>query len=529
MQPSDGIHTPPRRRRLAAIVLGGLAVAGILVLIVLWTRKGAGSDVTALTACAERGPLTVRVIESGEVEAERREVISNQLHWPVYIAELLPDGTQVKKDELIVRFECKELLDAIAVQRVIVDSAGSDFTQAAETVKMKEKENDFLVYKAEQDVIDAKDALRRYEEGDYPTQLDKADSDIRLAEEDLTLAKGKLEFKKTANADPELNKPYSDSEIKADELALQRLELAHKKAVLDRDVLAKYDNPQKLRQLKLGIRVAELMFDKAQVTSKTDMLVAKANLDARSATLKTQSDKLKDLLEDEQKLTVKASRDGLVVYNTGNRWSNQVVVEVGARLDPRQQIMIIPDMTSLRIKTRVYEAMIDQVANGNEAFIRLDAKPDVTLVGKVDKVAPLPDSQNYMNPTAKVYNVFVKLDATEGLKPNMTAQCELILARLDNVLTVPVAAVFAEQEQRYCYRSNDGKCQRIPITTGRLSETRVEVLSGLREGDVVWLNPPNEMVQQDKPEKDKPPRTQPAQPLQPALPPAADRKEVARP
>jgi HlyD family secretion protein len=180
-------------------------------------------------------------------------------------------------------------------------------------------------------------------------------------------------------------------------------------------------------------------------------------------------------------------------------------------------------MTSLQIKTRVYEAMIDQVQKGAEAYIRLDAKPDKILTGKIAKVAPLPDNQNWMNPTAKVYNVYVKFDQPiDGLKPNMTAQTELILARLPSVLSVPVAAVFASQEQRYCIRSSGGRCQRVPITTGRLSETRVEVLSGLREGDVVLLNPPQEMIEQDKP-KDNMPQTAPA-PV-----PDTARKEIAHP
>ena len=503
----------------------------MVALAIWWTNKSAGSGAAILTASAERGSLTVRVIESGEIEAEHREVIANELRWPVYIAKVVPDGTEVKKGDLIVQYECKDLLDALATQRVVVDTAGSEFTQASENVQMKQKEVDFQVYKTEQDLVDARENLRRYEEGDWPTQLDKADSDIRLADQDRTLAKGKLEFKKSANADPELNKPYSDSEIKGDELALERLELAHKKAVLDRDVLAKFENPQRVRQCKLAIRVAELMSEKAQVTAKTEMLVAKANLSAKSATLKTQQGKLDDLLADEKKLITTADRDGLVVYNTGNRWDKQVTVEVGARLDPRQQIMILPDMSSLQIKTKVYEAMIDQVQKGNEAFIRLDAKPDVILTGKVDKVAPLPDSQNWMNPTAKVYNVYVKLDQPAvGLKPNMTAQCEMVLARLDNVLTVPVAAIFSEQEQRYCYRTSSGgvACQRVSVKTGRMSETRVEVLSGLQEGDVLWLNPPNEMLREKSPKDNKTPETQPAKDARPTVAAAPARKDAAR-
>ena len=511
-------------------------MACIALVLYLVLRTPSGNVANSVTAYAEMGELVVKVIESGEIEAERREVISNELRWPVFISSLVPDGTQVKKDDLIVVFECKELIDAIDQQKIYVNTSTSDYTQADENKKMKQKEVDFDVTKAEHDLTEAKENLRRYENGDWPTQWDRSKSDIQLAQSDLTLAQGKLDFKKTANADPELKKPYSDSEIKADELALSRLEFSLSKATMDKKILEQYEHPQKLRQLTLAIKMAELTLEKAQTSARTEMMVAESSVDARKATLKTQKSKLDDMLEQEKKLTVKASRDGLVVYNTGRRWwDNPVVVEVGAKLDPRQQIMIIPDMTSLQIKTRVYEARIDQVQIGAEAFVRLDAKPDVILKGKVDKVAPLPDSQNRENPTAKVYNVYVKLDNNiEGLKPNMTAQCEMVLARLSNVLTVPVAAVFAEQERRYCYRTNKGRAERVAIKIGSFSDTRVEVVAGLNAGDVLLLNPPPEMLDQksdqDK-DKDKDKDRDKPQ-TQPAPPPPADRsdaKEIAHP
>jgi multidrug efflux pump subunit AcrA (membrane-fusion protein) len=168
------------------------------------------------------------------------------------------------------------------------------------------------------------------------------------------------------------------------------------------------------------------------------------------------------------------------------------MVQVGEKINSRQQLMIIPDMSTLQVKTRVYEAMVDQVQPGLEALIRLDAKPDLPLTGKVSKVGVLPDSQNrWLSPDVKVFNVIVAMDQRpEGLKPGMTAQVELMLARLENVLSVPVAAVFTEQEKTYCWRPNGGKPEMAPIKIGRTNDRRAEIVSGLEEGDVVLLSPP---------------------------------------
>ena len=94
----------------------------------------------------------------------------------------------------------------------------------------------------------------------------------------------------------------------------------------------------------------------------------------------------------------------------------------------------------------------------------------------------------------KVYTVIVEVDPNDrqAMKPEMTSKVEIVLAKLDNVLTVPIASVFSEQEQTYCWRVNGGSRQRVPVKVGRMSDTTVEIASGLSEGDKVLLVPPSE-------------------------------------
>ena len=73
----------------------------------------------------------------------------------------------------------------------------------------------------------------------------------------------------------------------------------------------------------------------------------------------------------------------------------------------------------------------------------------------------------------------------------MTAQVELVLARLVDVLSVPVAAVFTEQEKTFCYRVNGGRPEQVNVKVGRMNDKRVEIASGLAKGDRVLLAPPS--------------------------------------
>lgn len=491
---------------MPAVLVGG--AIGVISLLGGWSTKPTGPSPNQL-ARAEIGPLVVRVVESGEIEAERRDIVSNELNWPVFIKQIAADGSIINQNDTIVEFECRDLADAVDAQKLKVSDAENDYTQAHENVQLKKKELDNAVDKAQQVQVDANDDLRRYQEGDWPATQAESESAIELAKRDLTLAQGKLAFKVKANLDPELKTPYSASEIEADQLTVDRLKHAYEKAVTERDMSVKFVNPQQVRLFKSKIRDADLTLERAQLEAKSQMRLANALEATKKSQWEQQKGKLDDLLSDEKKLVVKASRPGLVVYDMGWRGRNQgLTIEVGAKIDPHQQIMIIPDMSTLQVRTRVYEAFSRQVAKGAEAYVRLDAMPGRTINAHVERVAPLPDNQNWYNPTSKVYNTFVKLDQPiEGLKPGMTGQVEMILARLPNVLTVPVAAVFSEQEQRYCWRSDGVDCRRVPIKTGRMSDTRVEVLDGLHEGDLVMLSPPPGVQTAPTPKPD----TQPAE------------------
>jgi len=482
----------PKRRVWAVAAL--VVTIGAVGLIWLAASGSVADSPLGPTAYVERGTLVVSVTEKGEIEAERRKVISNELRWPVVIKDLVSEGTLVKEGERIIQFECKELSDAIATQQISVTNAGNDYTQAREDLLLKKKEMANKVRKATEAIVDAKEALARYVEGDWPVQQNEAESTIAIARADLALAKDQLQFKLKVNKDPALNSPYSDNEIKADKLRVNRLELALEKAVSQRDMLLKYNHPRDLRKLNMAVEDAKLDMERASLEAKTQLLVAGAREQARKSTLEMRTSRLEDLLEDDRKLTVTAEKAGLVVYDTGGgRWRvSNVNVEVGEKINSRQQLMIIPDMSTLQLKTKVYEAMINQVHPGLKAYIRLDAKPDIALTGRVAKVGVLPDSQNrWLNPDVKVFNVIVKLDQrVEGLKPGMTADVELVLARLANVLSVPVATVFTEQEKTYCWRLDGGQPRRVPVKVGLMNDRRVQILAGLSQGQRVSLVPP---------------------------------------
>lgn len=483
--------------------------------VFLFGGFGGGETAWGMTSRVTRGRLPITVRDAGTVEPEKKLVISNELDWSVIIKWVAEEGSRVEKGEKIIEFECKELIDALNQQELRVTAAQNDYTRAQQHLELTRKDMENRTAKAQQKLEDARANLLRYLNGEYPVKLAKAQGRVALAERDLELAREKLEFKERVNENPELDTPYSQREIKADQLQVQRNELSLTEAQKDLEMLTDYDHPARIRELEMAISDAELELEKARMEAKTQILSAESDEQSKHATLEMQTARLEEYREARDNLIINAEKAGLVVYDVGWRGERQgITVGVGERISPRQQLLVIPEMDTLQVDTRVMEAIADQVRRGTKAYIRLDSRPDETYTGEVTHVAPLPSGDRWMNPNVKFFDVTVKFDELpEGLRPNMTANVELELAVLEDVLTVPVAAVFSGQDQMYCYVVNGSEPERREVKLGRMNEERAEVLSGLSEGDEVLMSPPVESEGGDEDQQEEQPSPQGPSPM----------------
>lgn len=99
---------------------------------------------------------------------------------------------------------------------------------------------------------------------------------------------------------------------------------------------------------------------------------------------------------------------------------------------------IAEDLTRMQIETKVDEADIGAVAEGQNVTFRVDAFPDETFSGKVVQVRIAPSASD----SVVTYTVIIHVDNPDfKLKPGMTANVSIETARADDVLRIPVAAL----------------------------------------------------------------------------------------
>ena len=147
------------------------------------------------------------------------------------------------------------------------------------------------------------------------------------------------------------------------------------------------------------------------------------------------------------------------------------------------------DLGRLQVDTFVDEVDIGKVKVGQKATFTVDSFPSREFAGKVVAIYPKAVIQeNVVN-----YDVVVEItDPYDGLlRPEMTASVTIQLDARENVLAVPVKAVKRERGKSVVYvRSSSGNAQPREVKVGWKDSQWVEIVSGLDEGQTVFLEAP---------------------------------------
>ena len=149
-------------------------------------------------------------------------------------------------------------------------------------------------------------------------------------------------------------------------------------------------------------------------------------------------------------------------------------------------------MTKMRVNTKVHESMYDRIKSGLRALIRVDAAANEVIKGQVASIAPMADANSAFSSDIKVYTTFITIegDTTKlNLRPGMTAQVEILVNELDDVLSVPVQAILQFKNKDYVFVKDGDGFRREEITLGISNDQHVEVKKGLKSGDEVAMTP----------------------------------------
>lgn len=284
------------------------------------------------------------------------------------------------------------------------------------------------------------------------------------------------------------------TDLEADRLALQQRVIEQESTKTALTLFIRYEFPKQAETLLADYEEAQRELERVKAQARSRLAQAQAKLASERARFSLQKDRKEKLEHQIGACTIKAPAEGLVVYaSSSDFWSRRrEPIEAGTEVRERQTILLIPNTSEMAVETKVHETSVDRVRPGQPVRIVVDAFPDTQLSGEVLRVAPLPDPQRgWLNPDLKVYATKVSIEGTHDfLKPGMSAQVEIIVQELHDVLYVPVQSVANRGGKKVCYvQAADGPLQ-WEVETGGFNENFIEIKAGLEEGQAILLQPP---------------------------------------
>lgn len=152
------------------------------------------------------------------------------------------------------------------------------------------------------------------------------------------------------------------------------------------------------------------------------------------------------------------------------------------------RLLSMADLNKLQVLAYFDEPEIGNLALGQPATIVWDARPDETWHGRIVRLP----STIIAYGTRNVGEVLVSVsDADGALLPDTNVRVTITVADESNVLTVPRDALHIESGSTYVYRVESGSLHRVPVSVGKLNLTDVQIVSGVKAGDMVALSSTN--------------------------------------
>ena len=157
-------------------------------------------------------------------------------------------------------------------------------------------------------------------------------------------------------------------------------------------------------------------------------------------------------------------------------------VNPGQGITPGTALLRIASKRELEVRVNFDEKKLSSIKTGQTAYVNLDAYPDITLEGKIHEIAPSINSG-----TGTVEIKIKLLEIPDYIKPDMTADTNIIIYKKNKCLTVPRSCVFKENNKKYVFILNRGKQEKREVITGAAGSDYIEIREGIKLTDQVII------------------------------------------
>ncbi len=485
-----------RRTKIVLAVVALVLIGGVVAAFALSTG---GGGVEVETAAVEEQDLAVTVTASGQIASG----VSADVYPPTagtLDSVDVEDGATVKAGATLAIMDTGPLESAVLQarsalaqaesQRELIDNqapSSADFAAAEANIDAA-----WASYEAAVEALDAVDA-----QGPSSSDLAAARAATAAAYTAYQTAKTAYDLLKASIEASAAPAPSNIAKLAELDTAWQQAYAGYLQAKAAEDTLKAYDDSAATAQAASAADQAYAAYLAARSQYQT---LAGTSLGAQYGAADAACEQARQALVLAEDTLAKASLtapiDGVVVMNAvgaPDAAGNAAVAEAGVSVSPAGAPFTIVDLDGVDFIAEVDEVDVDRLDLDMEGLVTLDAFPAQSFSGAVVRIE---ESSRLTATGGTVFPVHLAIEPIdEMVLIGMKGDVGIEVSSVPNAVTVPIEALFDEGGTTYVYVvQSDGTLARTQIEIGTLTETKVQVLSGVEAGAEVALSGPTELV-----------------------------------
>jgi HlyD family secretion protein len=388
--------------------------------------------------------LEIAVDELGIVESTKVSKISTPFRGT--IVTILSDGTMVEEGEVVAVLDTTDLEDDLESEIENLKNVKKDLESTIENMMIDLRSN----------ALDVNSAMAELD----LTRVQLADVNQNLSE---------LEYLRERDIVAEDQVYQASSSVRNTEISTYREDMNLRGMVTGAQNTEKTNE---IRMERIGLRGDKSM---ARISEKQEQ-IKQANVIAPVAGL----------------------------FSRQKNWSWQLRRRVerqpGEQVSEGEHLGSIPDLRALVVRSQVPESEMMRVSPGSDVTVLFEALEGLELEGKILTMAPIAieretSAGGQMTASGeeltgeKVFEIVVELEELDKrLRPGLTARAKIMLERRDSTLTVPIESIYTDGGKHYLsVWTADKKKDLVEVQLGMSGPNKVEVLSGVKQGDQIFL------------------------------------------
>jgi HlyD family secretion protein len=427
----------------------------------------------------------VSVSEVGHLIAVKQTLVTNKLSGDSKIIFVVPEGTMIKKGDLLVELDAEGMRQEVKQLEIEVESSKLEFEEAKNNLLVQKSTNVSDLRSADKEIRFAEMDLVKFTSLGKAQELRDAESAIATAKDSYKLAEQRYSWTEKLAGKGFETKSQKDRDL----LDLKGRQIALESAQNKLKMLKNFELPKTEAELQSKLDEAKETRIRLEKQGNSKLKRAESQVATSERKLKLKREQLDAANKRLSQSKLFAPVDGIALYVSPRRKSHQPHIQKGAVISQNRNVIVIPGLSNMKLNVEIPEFYINRIKEDLPAIVSIDSRPGEKFTGVVSKVASLPHTKSSWLDTGQMfYTVEVLItEKLEGVKPSISAKCEIVVADLENVISIPLHAVREEKGELFCYVKDAGRFVKHPVTLGLMNDTFVEITQGLDSGDEVLL------------------------------------------